>query len=138
VAAVFAAPNLRHLKVNSFGFNFSGPTSGGKTLLVRLAASAAGLNSNEGPKTWDGSTVAFEQRALGHRDSMMPLDDLSHLAGDTTQAAQLAKLVTFRLAGNRPKAKAGQYVQAHNIANTDFRVIPLSTSEDRHRRCLWS
>jgi uncharacterized protein (DUF927 family) len=101
-----------------------------KTLLVRLAASAAGLNSNEGPETWDGSTVAFEQRALEHRDSMMPLDDLSHLAGDTTQVAQLAKLVTFRLASNRPKAKAGQYVQAHNLANTDFRVIPLSTSED--------
>ena len=130
VAAVFAAPNLRPLKVNTFGFNFSDPTSGGKTLLVRLAASAAGLNSDEGPETWDGSAAAFEQRALGHRDSMMPLDDLSHLAGDTTQVAQIAKLVTFRLASNRPKAKAGQYVQAHNLANTDWRVIPLSTSED--------
>jgi hypothetical protein len=61
---------------------------------------------------------------------MMPLDDLSHLAGDTTQVAQIAKLVTFRLASNRPKAKAGQYVQAHNLAHTDWRVIPLSTSED--------
>ena len=126
VAAVFAAPNLRPLKVNSFGFNFSGATSGGKTLLVRLAASAAGLNSNEGPETWDGSAVGFEQRALGHRDSMMPLDDLSHLAGDT----RLAKLVTFRLASNRPKAKAGEYVLAHNLVDADWRVIPLSTSED--------
>ena len=126
VAAVFAAPNLRPLRVNSFGFNFSGATSGGKTLLVRLAASAAGLNSNEGPETWDGSAVGFEQRALGHRDSMMPLDDLSHLAGDT----RLAKLVTFRLASNRPKTKAGQYVLAHNLVDADWRVIPLSTSED--------
>ena len=130
LAAVFAAPNLRALKVNTFGFNFSGLTSGGKTLLVRLAASASGLNSDEGPETWDGSAVAFEQRALGHRDNMMPLDDLSHLAGDSTQVAQIAKLVTFRLASNRPKAKAGQYVQAHNLANSDWRVIPLSTSED--------
>ena len=57
---------------------------------------------------------------------MMSLDDLSHLAGDT----QLAKLVTFRLAGNRPKAKAGEYVLAHNLVDADWRVIPLSTSED--------
>ncbi len=130
VAAVFAAPNLRPLKVNTFGFNFSGPTSGGKTLLLRLAASGAGLNSDEGPETWDGSAPGFEQRALGHRDCMMPLDDLSHLAGDATHVAQLAKLVTFRLSSNRPKTKAGQYVQAHNLVDTDWRVIPLSTSED--------
>ena len=130
VAAVFAAPNLRPLKVNTFGFNFSGATSGGKTLLLRLAASGAGLNSNEGPDTWDGSAVSFEQRALGHRDSMMPLDDLSHLAGDATHVAQLAKLVTFRLASNRPKTKAGEYMLAHNLVDMDWRVIPLSTSED--------
>ena len=130
MAAVFAAPNLRPLKVNTFGFNFSGPTSGGKTLLLRLAASGAGLNSDEGPETWDGSAPGFEQRALGHRDCMMPLDDLSHLAGDATHVAQLAKLVTFRLSSNRPKTKAGQYVQAHNLVDTDWRVIPLSTSED--------
>ena len=50
VAAVFAAPNLRSLNINSFGFNFSGMTSGGKTLCLRSAASAAGLNSSEGPQ----------------------------------------------------------------------------------------
>jgi putative DNA primase/helicase len=130
VATVFAAPNLRPLQINTFGINFSGPTSGGKTLLLRLAASAAGLNSKEGPQTWDGSTASFEQRALGHRDSIMPLDDISHLVGGATQVAQLAKLVTFRLTSNRPKAKAGQYILAHQLIDTDWRVIPLSTSED--------
>lgn len=130
VSTVFAAPNLRPLKLNSFGFNFSGPTSGGKTLLIRLAASATGLNSDDGPATWDGSAAAFEQRALGHRDCMMSLDDISHLQGDSAQVTQLAKLVTFRLASNRPKAKAGQYIVGHNLVNSEFRVIPLSTSED--------
>jgi hypothetical protein len=66
VAAVFAAPNLRPLNINSFGFNFSGMTSGGKTLCVRSAASTAGLNSNEGPATWDGSAGV---RFVGPRDS---------------------------------------------------------------------
>ena len=125
IAAVFAAPNLRLLNISSFGFNFSGQTSGGKTLLIRSAASAAGLNSDEGPTTWDGSAAGFEQRALGHRDSIVLFDDMSHL-----RQPELAKLVTFRLAGNRPKAKAGQYVLANNLVDLDWRVITLSTSED--------
>ena len=125
VAAVFSAPNLRSLNINSFGFNFSGMTSGGKTLCLRSAASAAGLNSSEGPTTWDGSAAGFEQRALGHRDSIVLFDDMSHL-----RQPELAKLVTFRLAGNRPKAKAGQYVLANNLVDLDWRVITLSTSED--------
>jgi uncharacterized protein DUF927 len=129
VAAAFAAPNLRSLNINSFGFNFSGMTSSGKTLCVRSAASAVGLNSGEGPTTWDASLAGFEQRALGHRDSIVPLDDTSYLP-----QPELAKLVTFRLASNRPKTKAGQYVAANNIVDVDWRVLPLSTSEDP----IWS
>ena len=125
VAAVFAAPNLRLLNINSFGFNFSGVTSGGKTLIIRSAGSAAGLNSGEGPTSWDGSAAGFEQRALGHRDAVVLFDDMSHL-----DQPDLAKLVTFRLAGNRPKTKAGQYVFAQNLIDLDWRVIALSTSEN--------
>jgi hypothetical protein len=55
------------------------------------------------------------------------LDDVSHLEGDTKK---VSKLVTFRLAGNQTKERAGQYVVAHNLVEEDFRVISLSTSED--------
>jgi hypothetical protein len=46
----------------------------------------------------------------------------------------MAKLITFRLAGNRAKEKAGQYVVAQNLVEVDSRVIALSTSEDS----LWA
>jgi putative DNA primase/helicase len=127
VAVNFGAANLRMLGLNSFGFNFSGTTSGGKTLLLRMAASAAGLNSNAGPATWDGTPTAFEQRAMGHRDGVMLLDDIGHLEGDPKS---IVKLVTFRLTGNRTKERAGQYVMAHNLVEEDSPVITLSTSED--------
>jgi len=126
MATNFTAPNLRILGLSSFGFNFSGITSGGKTLLLRIAASGSGLNSGAGPTTWDGTPAAFEQRAMGHRDGIMPLDDISHLDGD---AQKISKLVTFRLAGNRSKEKAGQYVVAQDLVEEEYRVIPLSTSE---------
>jgi hypothetical protein len=38
--------------------------------------------------------------------------------------------MTFRLAGNRTKEKAAQYVLAQNLVEEDYRVIALSTSED--------
>jgi hypothetical protein len=127
VAANFAAPNLRILGLSSFGFNFSGETSGGKTLLLCLAVSTPGLNRDGGPATWDGTPAAFEQRVQGHRDCIVPLDDISYLEDDPTK---MAKFITFRLAGNRAKEKAGQYVVAQNLVQVDSCVIALSTSED--------
>ncbi len=55
----------------------------------------------------------------------MPLDELSHL-----ENRAIAKVLTMRLAGNRPKAKAGQYVLANEVVDIDWRVIAISTSED--------
>lgn len=126
MAAAFAAPNLRPLGIPSFGLNLSGQTSTGKTCLIALATSVPGLNSSEGPDTWDGSLPAYEQRALGNRDSIMPLDELGHVIGDPSE---VARIVTFRVASNRPKAKARQYTIANNLVEGEFRVIAISTSE---------
>ena len=127
MAASFAAPNLRSLKIPSFGINLSGESTTGKSALIVMACSVSGLNSNEGPDTWDGTAPSYEQRALGHRDAIMPIDDLSHVVGDPAQAA---KLLTFRLSSNRPRSKAGQYVFANNLVDREYRVIAVSTSED--------
>ena len=126
VSAAFAAVNLRTLGLSSCGINLSGTTSRGKTTLLRCAASVCGLNSNAGPATWDASATGLEQRALGHRDCIVPLDDLSYLQGDPKE---MAKLVTFRLSGNRAKSKAGEYSAAQDLVESDYRVIGLSTSE---------
>ena len=127
MAASFAAPNLRPLGIPSFGINLSGDSTTGKSFSIILACSVPGLNANEGPDTWDGTPAPFEQRALGHRDGIMSLDDLSHLGGNPAEAA---KLLTFRLSSNRPKSKAKQYVIANNLVEREFRVIAISTSED--------
>jgi hypothetical protein len=127
VATVFAAPILRILEWTSFGINFSGGTWGDTGLLVRLAASAAGLNRNGSLATWDGMPAAFAQRALGHRDCIMPLGNISYLDGDPLT---LVNFITLRLPGNRAKQKADRDVAAQNLVDVDARVIALSTSED--------
>jgi putative DNA primase/helicase len=130
IAAGFTAPNLRPLRMDSFGLNFSGESSSGKSLLSYLLASVAGLNADGGPPNWGGTPAGFEQRALGYRDCAMPLDDLSHVHGHEGQVAQMVKLVTFLLAGNRPKTRAGQYANANQLVDEDWRVVTISTSED--------
>ena len=42
----------------------------------------------------------------------------------------MLRTASWYLAGNRPKAKAGQYISANNIVDVDWPVLPLSTSED--------
>ena len=125
VAAAFAGPNLRPLNIPSFGLNFSGLSSNGKTVCLRMASSVVGVNSPVGPATWDGTPTGFEQRALGHRDNVVLLDDTSHLT-----APELAKSVTFRMSAGRTKTRAAQYASANQLIETDWHVIALSTSED--------
>ncbi len=77
--------------------------------------------------TWDATLAGLEQRALGHRDCLMPMDDLSFLAGNVKEAT---KLITFRLAGNRSRGRAGEYVASQDLVESDAHLIALSTSED--------
>jgi putative DNA primase/helicase len=127
MAAAFTAPNLRLFKLGSFGINLSGDTTSGKSFLVKIASSAPGLNVDGGPDTWDGSFPAIEQRVLGYCDSIMALDELGHIVDNPTK---VVKLVTFRLASNRSRDKAGEYVRANDLIDSKFHVIFLSTSED--------
>ena len=96
-----------------------------------MSLKVPGLNSSKEPATWDGSLPAFEQRALGHNDSIVPADEIGHLQDDRSK---MIKFLTFRIAGNKPKSKAGQYVVANDVVDVDWRVILLSTSEDPIRQ----
>jgi hypothetical protein len=85
------------------------------------------LNPAGGPANWDATPTGLEQRALGHRDCVMPMDDVSFLAGNGKEAT---KLITFRLSGNRPRSRAGEYVAFQDLVESDQRIIAVSTSED--------
>ena len=74
IAAAFAAPFLRPLGLDSFGINWFGKTSDGKSLSAIIAASVPGLMGPGGLAAWANSEPAIEALAYGHRDSVMPLD----------------------------------------------------------------
>jgi hypothetical protein len=57
------------------------------------------------------------------------LDEVGILEGNSRQAADFVRLITFRLAKNRQKSLARQFELGTGAVQSDFRVIFLSSSE---------
>jgi len=128
IAAALAAPFLRPLGMDSFGLNWFSETSDGKTLCLVVAASVAGLIGDEGLPCWADTQAAIEALARGHRDNVMPLDE----SADGEHQMPLEKksqMIAFLIARNRPRKLSRTYEQNHNLANREFRIILLSSSE---------
>jgi putative DNA primase/helicase len=128
IAAALAAPFLRPLGTDSFGINWFSDTSDGKTLCLVAAASVAGLVGAEGLPSWADSQAGIEVLARGHRDNVMPLDD----SGDGEHQMPLEKksqMIAFLIARNRPRKLSRTYERNHNLANREFKIILLSSSE---------
>ena len=76
LAAAFAAPLLKPLSMNGFGFHFFGASSTGKTTLLRIAASAWGP-PGKSIKNWNATSTALEGTAVLHNDTILCLDEIS-------------------------------------------------------------
>jgi hypothetical protein len=127
IAAAFAAPLIRPTGAPSFGFNFFGPTSIGKTSCLRTALSVWGLTPSGVVSSWLASPTGIEQHALGHRDSLVCLDDFGNIAGSGSQAADTLAATTFLLTGNRPKRRDKGYELKAALPKMDWRLVLLST-----------
>jgi uncharacterized protein (DUF927 family) len=128
IAAALAASFLRPLNMDSFGINWFSETSDGKTLCLVVAASVTGLIGNEGLPCWADTPAGMEDLARGHRDNVMPLDE----SADGEHQMPLEKksqMIAFLIARNRPRKLSRTYERNHKLANREFRIILLSSSE---------
>ena len=128
IAAALGALFLRPLGLDSFGINWFSDTSDGKSHALFVAASVAGLMGPGGLPSWADSESAIEALAQGHRDCVMPLDETADGEGKTP-IEKKARLLAFLIARNRPRRLSPIYERSHNLANREFRIIVLSSSE---------
>jgi uncharacterized protein (DUF927 family) len=128
IAAALAAPFLRPLGMDSFGINWFSDTSDGKTLCLVVAASVTGLLGDEGLPCWADSGSGLEAIARGHRDCVMPLDETAD-GEHQMPLEKKSKMVAFLIARGRPRKLSPVYERNHNLANREFRIILLSSSE---------
>jgi putative DNA primase/helicase len=129
LALAFAAPILERIGGSSFGVDIVGPSSKGKSLMLRLASSVAGMLGPSGLTTFATSVPALEQQLLGHRDCFFALDEVGAIAGSPKEVAALMKAFTFGSVGGRQRELAAQYEAAINAVKADTRFVVGMTSE---------
>jgi hypothetical protein len=128
MAAAFAAPLLRPMGMDSFAINWFSKTSDGKTGMLFIAGSVAGLISITGLPGWADSEAGLEDQARGHRDCLLPLDESGDGNGKVPPE-QKARMLAFMIARNRPRRLSGKYERAHGLQGREWRIIAQSSSE---------
>jgi Domain of unknown function (DUF927) len=128
IAAALAAPLLRPMGMDSFGINWFSDTSDGKTTMLFIAASVAGLIGVTGLPGWADSEPGLEDQAYGHRDCLVPLDESGDGNGKVPPE-QKARMLAFMIARNRPRKLSNQYERAHRLQGREYRIIAQSSSE---------
>jgi hypothetical protein len=127
IAAAFAAPLLRPMGMDSFAINWFSTTSDGKTAMLFIAASVAGLIGPGGLPGWADSEPGMEDQARGHRDCVLPLDE----SGDSGKVPlkEKAKTLAFMIARNRPRRLSRKYERANALQGREWRIIAQGSSE---------
>jgi uncharacterized protein (DUF927 family) len=116
------------MAMDSFAINWFSTTSDGKTAMLFIAASVAGLIGPSGLPGWADSEPGIEGHARGHRDCLLPLDE----SGDGNGKVSLkdkAKMLAFMIARNRPRKLSVNYERANALQDREWRILVQSSSE---------
>ncbi len=124
----FAPPLLKPAQMDSFGFNFSGGTTKGKTTGVQVASSVWGNGADPSAapdasfiKRWNHTANALEGLAGEHTDGLLVLDELG------TCPIKEFEYVTYNLLGGQGKGAMNTDRQLKKQRR--WRTIVLSTGE---------
>lgn len=119
ICAALAGPLLGLVGEQGGGFHFMGITSGGKTTLLRAAASVMG--SPKMIKNWRTTDNALESTAVAHNHLTLLLDEIGQLASDK------ASDVAYMLGNGQGKERANK--GGGNRESSTWQLLFLSTGE---------
>lgn len=120
LGAAFAGPLLRPLGQSGGGFHFRGPSSVGKSVLLKAASSVWSV-SGSFVKTWRATSNGLEGIATRHNDGLLLLDEL----GESEPKSALAAV--YMLANGVGKVRANRAGEARPAAK--WSLLFLSTGE---------
>jgi putative DNA primase/helicase len=125
ISVAFAGPLLKMSGGESGGFHLFGDSTGGKTVVARVAASCWGKGSREEEdgyvKSWSATANGMEAAFSSTSDTVIILDELAQLASGE------AAIVVYALTGGKGK----QRLRADASARVPYtwRTLLLSTGE---------
>jgi putative DNA primase/helicase len=124
----FVGAIIRSAGTDSFGFNFAGVTSRGKTAALQIAASVWGNGAEPGSdsrafcRRWTATANALEAIAEEHSDMVLCLDEI----GSFRHAEELGRSV-YNLAGGRGAERLNSSGQRRAVR--EWRTVILSSGE---------
>jgi putative DNA primase/helicase len=124
LSAAFAAPLLKIAGMDGAGINFYGPSSCGKTTLLRVAASPWGRGDAEGGgyvRTWRSTANGLEGVAAIYSDAPLTLDEVGVVDSRDAGAA------IYQLATGQGKGRARR--DGSLRPSPSWRAFVLSTGE---------
>jgi putative DNA primase/helicase len=117
ISLAFAAPLLRLLGEESGGVHLWGPSSIGKTTLLRVAASVLGTQM----RSWRATSNGLEAAARGSCDTLLVLDEIGQVTPHDLDAA------AYLLGNGVGKARMKRDATAREVVT--WRVLFMSTGE---------
>jgi putative DNA primase/helicase len=127
ICAGLTAPLLDITGIEGGGLHYVGPSSIGKTTILRGVASMMG--GNEYVQSWSTTLAAAEELAMGHCDALLCLDELKQLDVNPVDGARKACSLVYMLANGKGKRRSLHYRQQTGIGQYRWRVMVLSTGE---------
>ena len=133
ISAALAGPLLHPAGIEGGGVNFYGPSSSGKTTLLRLAASVWGRGESPGfLRTWRATANGLEGAAASATDTALILDELGQVEARDAAAA------FYSLSNGAGKARDGalREPKSWRVLIMSSGEIPIETKlvEDRGRK----
>jgi putative DNA primase/helicase len=135
ICAGLTAPLLDITGIEGGGLHYVGPSSIGKTTILRGVASMMG--GNEYVQSWSTTLAAAEELAIGHCDCLLCLDELKQLHENPVEGARRGGALVYMMANGKGKRRSLYYRQQTGVGQYRWRVMVLSTGEqslEQHAR----
>jgi putative DNA primase/helicase len=132
IAAVFAAPFLGPMDIDSFIAYLAGRTSGGKTTNLLPVASAIGIGKKSLLPTWKNTEAGLELQAhQEYADMAFPIDELAHVGSEADVFKKIDAVAYMFDAGVNKKMhdRAGSAVSRRPRRVTGSRAIVITSYE---------
>lgn len=119
ISSGFASPFLHLLGEENGGFHFRGPSSTGKTTVLKVAASVWG--SPEFLQRWRATANGLEGMASAHNDALLCLDEIEQMHPNEISE------VAYMIPNGTGKVRADRHGSARK--RVSWRLLFLSTGE---------
>lgn len=131
ISSALAAPALAlsGIETGGFGINIWGPSSTGKSSVLRAGASVL---AGDFVGSWNGTALGLQDLAQEYCDLPLSIDSMESLAGEAQH--ELTESVAYTLGNGKARVRAKSWSATNGSSDASWRTVLLSTAEAKFRR----